>query len=362
MNKFLKVFTLFTATFFLIVEVAGQSQSPQSIAEEKPLKYDTAFNGIGPKVYIIPPPKTEEELTTEQYLLKKQSQHQIDSLFSKLHLQRKLRSLPVPGFYTDSTINNRYIPLNIEGKILCNEGVKLFLNENLQGAQNSFELALTKVDPVQDSEDYMSIKNNLAVLETQKGNLNKAMDYYQEILKEYLAQKNISQQINTILYIAMLEAKMGNFEKAHQSVINKTMPTLQRIKDYSKIVEALNLLASIKEMQEKYTEAKWIYLQAIDVARTHKNELGLAQSLFNLANLKHQIEDIDLAITDYLLAKEYASKLKMEGLLIEIQDGLGDAYLKLNDFKAANVALDEYLLLKSDLLVKGQQNADHQSL
>jgi hypothetical protein len=46
----------------------------------------------------------------------------------------------------------------------------------------------------------------------------------------------------------------------------------------------------------------------------------------------------------------------MEDLLIEIQDGLGDAYLKLNDFKAAALALTEYHSLKSNLLDQHLQN------
>lgn len=128
------------------------------------------------------------------------------------------------------------------------------------------------------------------------------------------------------------------------------MPLLQKSKNYSGIVIALNDLASFKEMQEKDTEAKWIYLQAVDVARTHNDEKGLAISFYNLAQLKNRIGDENLSIADFKASKDLAIKNEMEDLLVEIHDGLGDAYLKLNEYKAAALALNEYQSLKTNLL------------
>src|SRR5690606_39753753 len=91
----------------------------------------------------------------------------------------------------------------------------------------------------------------------------------------------------------------------------------------------------IKESEEKLIEAKWIYLQAIDVATIHKDERGLAVSLYNLAELKTMIGDASLAIADYKRARDLASRNKMNALLVEIEDGLGDAYLDSGDYKEA---------------------------
>src|SRR5690554_6599412 len=70
---------------------------------DDPHKYMSNFNGIGPNVYILPPPKTEEELVTEQYAIKKQNQHQIDSLLINLNFKRELKKInTLPSFLKDS--------------------------------------------------------------------------------------------------------------------------------------------------------------------------------------------------------------------------------------------------------------------
>jgi hypothetical protein len=66
--------------------------------------------------------------------------------------------------------------------------------------------------------------------------------------------------------------------------------------------------------------------------------------------LKNRIGDEYLSIADFIASKDLAIKNEMNDLLIEIQDALGDAYLKLNDYNAAALALNEYQSLKSILL------------
>ncbi|HLT42073.1 MAG TPA: hypothetical protein VKZ95_05160, partial [Sphingobacteriaceae bacterium] len=77
---------------------------------------------------------------------------------------------------------------------------------------------------------------------------------------------------------------------------------------------------------------------------------GLAISFYNLAQLKNRIGDENLSIADFKASKDLAIKNEMEDLLVEIHDGLGDAYLKLNEYKAAALALNEYHSLKTNLL------------
>lgn len=347
----------------------AQINKEKGLTDNNPKKFNAEFDGIGPRVYIVPPPKTEEEVVTERYALKKQDQHQIDSLLLSLNLKKELKSFNTqnpPSAAMDSlkkTDEERFLlagihyyqeqeELNIQANWENNLAVFYILTSHFEQANELLWAASKTKDAIGSIEDQLLVLNNLALLEIKKGNSIQALALYDQLLERAKKTKSIDNQTLAYLAIARLEARLGNFAEAHNLIIKKSMPLLQRSKNYSRIVMALNDLASFKEMQNSDTEAKWIYLQAIDVARIRKDEKGLAISLFNLARLKNRIEDISLAILDYQAAKDLATKYKMEDLLVEIHDGLGDAYLKLHDYKAAAFTLSEYHLLKSDLLLQ----------
>src|SRR5690554_4522815 len=69
----------------------AQNHESNSESIETPIKHNTSFEGIGPKVYLLPPPKTESEILVERYVIKKQNQHQLDSILNKLNLKRELK-------------------------------------------------------------------------------------------------------------------------------------------------------------------------------------------------------------------------------------------------------------------------------
>jgi len=332
---------------------------------DDPHKYKSNFDGIGPSVYILPPPKTEEELVTEQYAIKKQNQHQIDSLLTNLNFKKELKKIHTsPSFLKDSlrSANEeaQLIALLDHYKNEINESYYADWQNNLAifyllaGETNKASVLLLESLKTKERlgsiEDQLLVLNNLALLEIKAGNNIQALSLYDQLLEQAKKTRNINNQAKVYVAIAKLEARSGNFSTAHNLIIKNCMPLLQKSKNYSGIVIALNDLASFKEMQEKDTEAKWIYLQAVDVARTHNDEKGLAISFYNLAQLKNRIGDENLSIADFKASKDLAIKNEMEDLLVEIHDGLGDAYLKLNEYKAAALALNEYQSLKTNLL------------
>lgn len=356
----------FFFTWWVIFSVAFAQESDfQSM--KNPVKYNESFAGIGPKVYILPPPKTEEEILTEKYAIKKQNQHQLDSLLVNLNLKKELRR--INSLSPGSSPGDLLATEEEEARLIAlinyykNEGnenyisdwqnnlaIFYFISGEYEKAAALFWESLKIKKQLGLMEDQYIISTNLALLEAALGNNINAIALYDQLLEDAKKAKNIHNQASFYLAMAKLEAKSGNFIAAHNLIIKKSIPLLHRIKNYSGVVIALNELAYFKEMQESNTEAKWLYLQAIDVATKNENERGLAISFFNLAQLKNRIGDDSLAISDYLISKELAVKNNMDDLLVEIEDGLGDAYLKLNDYKAAALALIEYQSLKTSLL------------
>lgn len=365
--RFLKFLLGMGMVCVLSISSFAQNKHDGILPTDDPYKYNTEFDGIGPRVYVIPPPKTDEELLLERYTLKKESQFEIDSLLNTLNLRKELKltgNSAVPFALKDSILNQ-----NDQEKMMMviNHYQIQDLGNPLADWQNSLAVIYTlsakfdearalflKASATKESlgliDDYLLILNNLALLEIKAGNNNEALNVYDQLLQCALKSKNTNNQVLSYIAMAKLEAKSGDFSAAHNLIVKKGFPLLKRIKNYTGTVNALNELASIKVLEKSETEAKWIYLQAIDVARIHDLQVDLAISLFNLAELKNRIGDIELAIADYSTAKEIAVKNNLEDLLVEIQDGLGDAYLKLNDFKAATLAINEYQLLKTDLL------------
>lgn len=296
-----------------------------------PTKYNKEFSGIGPEVYILPPPKTKEEILQDQYSTKRIEQVTLIQLIDKLELSDRLK-----------TINNETLP----------DGTLKLLNGDFDEARNLFISSLNTYKLQNDINNQQIVLQNLAILEEQSGNFLTSLGYYDELLDLAKKTKNIQREGLLNLSIALLQAKLGNFSVAHNLIIKRSFPLLQKAKYFPDVVNALNTLAAIKESEEKFTEAKWIYLQAVDVATIYKDEKGLAQSLFNVARLKTRIGDSILAIPDYKLAKDLAIKYNMNALLVEIEDSLGDVYLDSGNYTEAALALSSYNILKSEFINK----------
>ena len=352
---------IFSILFFLVLCTPLFAQTDDKYHD--PIKYNSSFKGIGPKVYILPPPKTEKQILTELYENKKQNNTRIDSLLEKLTFLKEIKTIPTFFAIKHSLAKNEeemlietidyFTKKEDQGAIADwqnNLAVYYIRNERFTEAHSLLLTSLAKQLLIGSEANQQIVLQNLALLEIRNNNTIAAFALYDQFLSDAIKKRNVNQQIIAYLSLARLEAKVGDFTRAHNLIIKKAIPLLQRSKNYSRIVLALNDLALIKEMQEENTEAKWIYLQAIDVALKNEDETGLALSYFNIAKLKHKIGDEKLAISDYKEAKRLATKNNMQYLLISINDKFGDAYLKLNELKTATALLNEYHILKTSLL------------
>ena len=326
-----RVFLIYGLVFLFsmihIVESKAQTSSP--------IKYNKEFSGIGPEVYILPPPKTEKERLQDQYSEKKKDQGQLVQVLNQMRLSGRLKQLS-PADSLSASKNQL--------------GTAKLLAGDVEGARTIFKELLYKFQLRDDLYNQQSVLQNLALTEEQSGNYLASLDYYETLISLAKKAKNIQNEGLISLSIATIESKLGNYSAAHNLVLKRSFPLLRKFKYFPDVVNALNTLAAIKESEEKLIEAKWIYLQAIDVATIHKDERGLAVSLYNLAELKTMIGDASLAIADYKRARDLASRNKMNALLVEIEDGLGDAYLDSGDYKEAALALNSYLILKLEFI------------
>ena len=344
-------------------ESKGQTESDQ------PSKYNEQFTGIGPKVYILPPPKTEIEIIQGQYSDKKKEQSELLSLINRLQLFDKLKKIDngkLPGKITKDTsfvsreeqvsaAINYYQQANKLDSVWAWQnhlGIIKLLKGDHAGARELFAKVLKEYQYLRNESKNLAILNNLAILESNDKKFEASLEYYDQLIEVAKTNRDVLAEGLYTLSVANIEAQLGNYRAAHNLVLTRSFPLLQKAKSYPNIVNALNTLALSKENEEKFVEAKWIYLQAADVATIHKDERGLAESLFKIAELKNKIGDGALAIGDYKRAKELASKYGMDALLIEIEDGIGDAYLNMGKYNEAALALNSYNILKVEFINK----------
>src|SRR5690606_22798709 len=128
--------------------------------------------------YIIPPPKTEKELVTERYALKKQDQHQIDSLLISLNLKKELNvfNLQNPDFQGKDSLKNKneesfllagihyyqeQEALNIQADWQNNLAVFYILKGNFEQAHDLLWTASKTKDKMGSIEDQLLVLNNL---------------------------------------------------------------------------------------------------------------------------------------------------------------------------------------------------------
>ena len=250
--KFIISLTILLFTWFAIMplEVIAQEKVSKLHPTDDPHKYKDDFEGIGPSVYIIPPPKTDEELLIEKYASKKENQHQIDSLLVNLNLKKELKRIktyPIFSFFKDSLKNedeeDHLIAVANYYKSERNENYYADWQNNLavfyllSGESDKANTLLLESLKIKERlgavEDQLLVLSNLALLEAQVGNNIKALSLYDQLLEQAKKTKNIDNQAKSYLAMAKLKAHQGDYVEAHNLVIKKSMPLLQRIKNYS---------------------------------------------------------------------------------------------------------------------------------
>lgn len=205
-----------------------------------------------------------------------------------------------------------------------------------------------------DKPGMMRISSNLAKILKLKGNYDEAIALNKEIMHASSSMKNLHAVASSLAEIADIKFLQKNYTEAEQDILKKALPMFYyKVKDQAGVMHCYDRLAHIYEGQNRFSEAKWFYVQANMVAREIRHEQGLMASLINLAHVKNTIGDYDLAIRDYKEAQQIASRNNLIDKLVEINGSMSDTYHKLGHYKLASSALNDYNKFKNQLLSTG---------
>lgn len=327
-------------------------------------KYDTAFNGIGPRVYILPAPRTREELLMDSYA---DNTNFRDSIDRALDLQRLIADFK--STHNEKHVKNYFSPLpnNVQGWAARIENESRLGRDNtaygLLHLQAEIELkkgeihqaitllqrALQHAQKTPRSLDVPIIQYNLANVYLYDKKIEQAGYFQEAFYRSAVAQKSHIDQANALVKIALIQAHDKDYRSAENNIIRKAIPLLNRAKAYEQKTAAWRTLAKIYQLQNKHTEAQWFLIQARDLARKNNFADELAEIEYMLAFSKFIQKNYGVAKKEFLQADELAKSEDNKLLQLAILDKLGQIYMTQSDFNNAEAALVSYQDLRNVL-------------
>jgi tetratricopeptide (TPR) repeat protein len=188
-------------------------------------------------------------------------------------------------------------------------------------ALNDYNKAINYAEEQNDTSMEASIKNGLAGIEADQGNIEQAEKLYQEILATFVEENNIEEIVATYTNIALLYDARGMYqlaEKAHREALNLArtveIPQLE-ISVLINLAEMFGTIANTHKAIELYNEA-------LEILSMYDNDDLLSKCYLNLANLYEPLSEFDLAIKYAKLALELKEKLGQKKSLYVIYNAL----------------------------------------
>lgn len=328
------------------------------------LKYDTQFEGIGPKVYVLPPPRSKAEEIKDNYMEIVNFQDSITQALQYLRLLENWKPTtndatilqllsPAPqntaewnmliASYSDQ--KNHAIASG-----LLNEYAKVrVLHKETSQAVGLLESALQEATAQQNVQNIGIIQSNLSTLLLFNKDYIEAGRYEEAYYKQAIVDKSIVDQANSIVKIALIKAYDKDYNAAENNIIRKAIPLFNKAKAYEGKTIAWLTLAEIYQMQNKHTQAQWFLIQARDLASSKNLSNNLAEMEYMLAFSKYIQQNIAVAKKELHMALELSKKEDNKFLQLAIVEKLGRINLQENNMEEAEKQLQDYWQIRKML-------------
>ena len=362
--------SLFWIALFILSFITQYATAQNNPKVKDPLhqihKFDDSFNGIGPKVYLLPEPRTKEEIIRDFVAEKAPFTDTIASALIKQQVienflptanqrQHNTSITPLPSTFNqwDSVIQRDQQGQSVNSFELyahLNQYAKFsFVQNDPIKAIELLKKALFYAQKVSAQADITVIKQNISSLLIFSDQLIEARSFENELLQAAEKQNLSPLKGQVLLQTAIIHAKNKEFNSAQQTIIRKAIPHFNRTKDFIGKMKGLIYLSQIYQMEKKFTEAQWFLLQARDIATSSNFKNDKAEIEYLLAVSKFHQQNFKVAQNEFLRAKELAEQEDNKLLKLAIEDRLTDIYFRLGNHKEARNALENYWSLKEEL-------------
>lgn len=238
-----------------------------------------------------------------------------------------------------------------EADLLSRYGIHYSLLGENQKGMDLLKQSVILFEQIDDQPGILKNTLFLAKVARFQGDLTAATKFNNQVINFSASGMGIKFLGESYLNLSEIMIFKKEYKAAEQLILKKTLPLVYyKLKDKEATMKCFEQLASLYEVQKRYSEAKWFYIQSNMLARTSRNTPGIVRSLSKLAHVKMAIGDTDLAIKDYKEAETLAKVNKYQLNLIEIKSDLSEAYRKVGRIKESELAKSEFMALQTLLL------------
>jgi len=216
-----------------------------------------------------------------------------------------------------------------------------------------FQEAICLKELIKDKTGIARISTTLAAIYKILGKYDEAIAYNEYVIRINTGLKNKNQIAKIYANIASLKALQHKYDESENYIMKKALPMFQNPLDQNGRMSCFVNLADMYQLKNRYSEAKWYYLAGIFLSNLLKDKKTQVYCLVNLAQVKNAIGDHDLALSDYKEAEQLAIENNYKDMLVKIKADVGETYRKMGNYAAAGNALNEYTQLKDTLLSTG---------
>lgn len=327
-------------------------------------KYDVDFDGVGPRVYVLPAPRTREELLIDSYKEKVYFQDSIDRALdfqqlvaefkpthNEANVQYLLSPMPTTALAWNELVEKEIDRGNYSAAYgLLHTYASLSLKSGaIAQTLGLLQSALQHAQKTPNVPDVAIIQYNLANIYLYDKNIQQAGYFQEAYYNTAIKQKSIVDQANSLMKIALIQAHDKDYRSAENNIIRKVVPMLNKAKAYERKIIAWQTLAKVYQLQNKHTEAQWFLIQARDLANNNSFSGELAEIEYMLASSKFIQKNYNVAKKEFLQADELAKSEDNKLLQLAIADKLGQIYMTQDDLHNAESTLHMYQDLRQEL-------------
>lgn len=128
-----------------------------------------------------------------------------------------------------------------------------------------------------------------------------------------------------------------------------------RYNDTAALVSNFDILARLYHDQKKYTQAKWFILQSNTLSRDKNDTTRIISSLLELASVKSDIKDYDLALRDLHEALMLSSAIHLPMLESQVELSYVMLYNAMKDHTKAAIALKRHIRINDSIRSADEQ-------
>lgn len=205
-----------------------------------------------------------------------------------------------------------------------------------------FNEALRLKEMVKDNSGIVQITENLTAIYKMEHQYDLAIKFAEYFASTNIGLRKTALAAQTYLDIASMKFEQGKYKESENYILKKAFPIFQRTGNKVGRMNCFQSLAELYFHQQRYSEAKWFYIQSQIMAEKLFDNHAMISSLAGLGKVKTALGEYTDALQDYKKAEQLALKNNYLTKLVEINADLGEMYSQLGDYPAAGAALDQY--------------------